>query len=280
MSEISQKSPTINVPLPVSAYDRVNSALVVSIILGSALLALLTLAWIFQTAPVTTVIDPEPTTIFPAEPTPPDPNQVNLFDQSTADLQPLEQAVEKVGSVVAKLSLTKGLGGTGLGDGFGGTGIDPRERVNSTRGYTWSVSQTAADLNDYRRKLDFFDIQIGVVHKTRNTIWRISDLSTKKTITQSNRSAESASHRFANRNNRLRRWDVKIAAEAGVQTDETLVVHFYPPELIERLRQLLTDHAGHRMDDVQHVEFRVAENNANDGFRFEIASVEYKSAAK
>jgi hypothetical protein len=95
MSEISQKSPTINVPLPVSAYDRVNSALVVSIILGSALLALLTLAWIFQTAPVTTVIDPDPTTIFPAEPTLPDPNQVNLFDQSTADLQPLEQAVEK-----------------------------------------------------------------------------------------------------------------------------------------------------------------------------------------
>lgn len=278
MSEISKKSASMNVPLQVSSFDRVNSVLVVSIILSGVLLALLTLAWIFQSPPVAKTVDLDRTTLPPVKPIQPDPNQINFFDQSTADSQPLEQAVEKIGSTVAKLSLTQGLGGTSLGDGLEGPGTDPREVVNLRRGFTWSVSHSAGDLDEYQRKLDFFDIQIGVVHKTRNDIWRISNLSTKKTIVESDRSAESSSHRFVNRNNRLRLWDVKIASESGIETDESLVVHFYPPELIQRLRDLLAETAGDQMDDVKHVEFRVADEN--DGFRFEIARVQYRSAAK
>lgn len=276
MSETTPDTPVLNVPTQVSPYDRVNTALIVSIALSGAALALLTLAWLFQSAPRPTVVAHKLETPTPFKLKQPEPNQLNLFDQSTADSQSLEQTVQQIGSVVAELSLTNGWGGKGIGNGTIGKGTDPRELTPARDECTWSVSQTAAAIDDYQRQLDFFDIQIGVVHKTRKDIWRISDLSAKKTITNSNRSAESSSRRFSNQNNRLRRWDIRIAKEAGFDVNETIVVHFYPTELIKRMRELLIEHVGDRLTELKHVQFRITDGP--EGLSFAVDSVKFDSA--
>ena len=273
-SDLTQRNPVSHVPFGVSGYDRINSGLIVSLMLGSAALALLTLAWLFSGDAKFTGTAPKP--LPPPTPVKPKPvGQASLFDQAPADSKPLEQAVEQVGSVVAKLSLTKGLGGDGVLDGFGGDGVDPRETVQAKGGFTWSVKLAAEDFDQYQRKLDFFGIEIGVVHKTRDDIWRVSNLSAESKVSKSNRAAEASSHRFQNRNRRLRHWDFRIAQNAGLDVNDALVlvVHFYSPELIERMQQLLAKRCGERLGMLKQAEFCIVGDVGE--YRFEVDSVEY-----
>ena len=121
-----------------------------------------------------------------------------------------------------------GVGIAGDGEGFGfGNNRQPGPPAGAG-GLKWNVAQQATDLEAYQRKLDFFAIEIGAVHKSNDQIWRISELSSKKVVTESTRSAESNLRYFVNRRQRLLQWDRLTIAQAGIDSEDVIAVHFYP----------------------------------------------------
>ena len=212
-----------NVQINASWQDRANAILIASLVMFGFLFTV----WWFHEPPVARrIIDPPPPSPLPALPLEDDVN-LNLIEFESSPGTPLEELIETVTPSIEKLSDANGTFGYGVGTDPG-FGRDPRTTPPpSVAGPQWSVVQNASDLVSYQRKLDFFGIEIGAVHKTRDQVWRIAKLSTEKTVTESNRQAESSHRHFVNQIKRLQQWDQQTIADAGIDLQDVIACLLY-----------------------------------------------------
>ena len=263
----------------VSLYDRIFGGLVALLLLGMFLFLTLFSVWWFGAPQVGRhiIICPPPT---------PNPNlllpmtddELNVVEFDGSESQAFTESLEMSEVSVAELAKSKlsdsdgtGIGvfgsGDGLGIGFGRVAGPPA----GTGPPKWNVVQEAANLEDYQRKLDFFAIEIGAVHKSNNEILKIAQLSTEKIVTKSSRSAESKRRYFANQRTRLLQWDHQTIAQAGVDSQDVIAVHFYPAHLIVKMQQLIDARYKDKASDLEEVTFQIVGTPGD--FRFEIKEV-------
>ena len=266
----------------VSLYDRVFGGLVASILLGLFLFITLLSIWYFQSPALPTFDPPDPWThaelLVPVE----DEN-ISVVEFEGSESQAFAESLEMTDVSISKLSQTM-LPSlfNGNGDGFGGDGkergigfIDRLPGLSGVVAPKWNVIQEASDLEDYQHKLDFFAIEIGAVHKSSGQIWRISQLSTEKVVTESSRGAESSHRYFVNKQKRLQQWDRATIAQAGVDVQDTIAVHFYSDELIVKMQQLIDARYKEQANDLKEVTFKIVGTPGD--FHFEIEDIKFNN---
>ena len=275
MSSINSvtSQPIRNVQINASWRDRANAILIASLVMFGFLFTVLFTVWWFQEPPnARRLINLPPPPLPPVLPLKDDVN-LDLVEFESSTGTPLEELIETVTPSIEKLSNANGTLGYGVGTDPG-FGWDPRTTPPpSVTGPQWSVVQNANDLASYQRKLDFFGIEIGAVHKTRDQVWRIAKLSTEKTVTESNRQAESIRRHFVNQKKRLQQWDQQTIADAGIDLQDVIAVHFYPDELVATMQQLIDTKYGDQASDLQEVTFKIT-GTARD-LHFEIDNVKF-----
>jgi hypothetical protein len=169
-----------------------------------------------------------------------------------------------------------GARGTGqrppLGDGPGGRG-----GVNRSK--RWEISFAAGQTEqEYARQLDQFGVEIGAI--VDGKIYFVSALASGKPVV---RRASSGV-----RDDRLyflwtgggrRETDLRLLGRAGVPVGgEAVVIHFYPPEIEQRLARIELDYlknakATTNLRLVRKTRFMVVKDN--EGYSFEITRQEY-----
>lgn len=275
MSSINSvtSQPIRNVQINASWRDRANAILIASLVMFGFLFTVLFTVWWFQEPPnARRLINLPPPPLPPVLPLKDDVN-LDLVEFESSTGTPLEELIETVTPSIEKLSNANGTLGYGVGTDPG-FGWDPRTTPPpSVTGPQWSVVQNANDLASYQRKLDFFGIEIGAVHKTRDQVWRIAKLSTEKTVTESDRQAESIRRHFVNQKKRLQQWDQQTIADAGIDLQDVIAVHFYPDELVATMQQLIDTKYGDQASDLQEVTFKIT-GTARD-LHFEIDNVKF-----
>ena len=266
----------------VSLYDRVFGGLIALLVLGLFLFVTLLSIWWFQSDPPRVL--PQPTTPFPPNPdliTPIENLDLSVVEFDGSESKAFTESIEMSGASIAELfeknvldSEGTGIGIAGDSDGLGtGTGRTPGPQASAAP--NWSVIQEASDLESYQRKLDYFGIEIGAVHKSNDKIWRIANLSGEKAITESSRSAESKRRYFVNQRKRLLQWDRQTIAQAGVDLQDMIAVHFYPDELIAHMQQLIEARYQDQASNLAEVTFKIVGTDGN--FHFEIDDAQFKN---
>ena len=262
----------------VSLYDRVFGGLIALLVLGLLMFVTLLSVWWSYTPAVgarrTVGPPPYPDRLVPVNEK---EERLSIAEFDVSESHAFTQVIEMTGASIAELSQSKLPSLVGTGDRISGddTGLRIRKRqsISAVTVATpqWSVIQEAGNLEDYQSKLDFFGIQIGAVHKSNDKIWRIAELATEKIVTESSRSAESKNRYFVNQQTRLLHWDRQTIAQAGMNLQNVIAVHFYPKELIVKMQQLIDVRYKDRADDLAKVTFRIFGTPGNYQFKIESA---------
>jgi hypothetical protein len=101
----------------------------------------------------------------------------------------------------------------------------------------WKISYKAEDIDTYKRQLSFWKIDIGVLKRNTDEVYRVNDPAGPANVIATNRVNEGKSLYFAHTKQRMMRWDEAIASAAGVNTDDTNLIQFYSAEARKRIRE-------------------------------------------
>jgi len=273
-----------------SGYDRLSAALTAMILLVGFVVATLFLIWL------TSVIrfDSNVATPFKATDVGDDGNdkpegfEDDQLDPGVEDFAEVEtpqlaEALEAVSNAVSSIranseKVSGDAAVQGKGSGYGsrdggpsgtGDGVPEHKR--------WKISYEVDNQQTYRRQLDFFGIEIGVVEPVGERIFRISGVSAKPQATESSREKESRSLRFSHSKPRMKRWDQEIGQSARVETTGNLMVQFYNDNtrnLIAKAEDDYLKSVGRVLSEVRRTNIKIIDDG-NGGFAFSIDSCQY-----
>ncbi len=194
----------------------------------------------------------------------------------------LEALTDAVSSVAAQLEKVDGNAlQMGTGPGLGDIRERGKGRGNSRlvpEAQRWRIEYSASSMGEYRTQLDFFKIELGALSKTTGRIDLIRDL-TRPTPTRdfTSRVNEKRLY-FSHTQQNLRRWDQRIAQDAGV-TDilERIIVQFYGEPTRQNLRDIedaYIKQEGRELLEVQRTFYRIRPRG--NGYEFYVHKVEYR----
>ena len=248
-----------------STYDRFSAGLVASIFVSGFVVLSLLMIWLFGNDQVARGIPPlEPRSAIPIVPSGLEQELDEIVGGSNSpELVSLLESIENAVSHQAAQD-----GSPGKGDSLPGTpGIrEPLPITALLNTARWKVSYEVENIDRYKRQLDFFGIEIGVVDKHETDIWRIGSLATRVTVTHSTRAQEELSTWFAHSKPTLRRWDRKISKESGIAVQDRLFIQFYPPELvatISKLEEEKLQSLGRKLDEVEQTNVAFSESGGH-----------------
>jgi len=278
----------LHVETKTTPYDRLNAALIASIILFGFLFAVLFLIWLTtvfdfsarSAGPMVTANDPgdsKPEGVaddilepgveeFPEVEV---PQLANALEAVTDAVSSVRANLEKRSGDAAEMGRGGGYGSRDGGPGSGGDGIPEYKR--------WIINYEAEDIGTYAKQLSFFDIDLGIIHQIKNDIWRVNDVGGGLKVIQTNRTRENKSLRFQHKKPRMRRWDQELAKRAGVQLDNTVQCQFYPEKTRVVIRQAeaaaLAD-TGRKLNEVRNTIFKVEQGGS--GYVFTVIDILYR----
>jgi hypothetical protein len=287
-TESVRVKPKLNVETKSSSYDQINAMLIAALMLFGFLFSVLFLIWLTSMVDFSSrVVGPEPQSgelgdekpkgeaddefepgveEFPEVET---PQLANALEAVTNAVSSVQGALEKRSGTAAAMGKGSGGGSREGGPGGGNGGIPEYKR--------WVISFSASDISTYATMLSFFKIEIGIVSESRPDIFRLDDPAGAKSVRQSTREAEKASVYFIHKKQRFRAWDKVISKQAGIDTNETLSVQFYP----EATRQLMRNaegaalrEVGKKVTDVKNTFFKVVADGS--GYKFEVQEMLYR----
>lgn len=290
MSSESSKFSYVKSDTRVSSYDRLSAILVACITIIGFMTTILFLIWLTtdvdysgptQLAEITEIGDPgdekpegfeddafEPgVEEFPEVET---PQLAQAIEAVTDAVSSVRANSEKVSGDAAQMGKGKGFGAREGGPGGGGgEGLPEHKR--------WKINYEAADIETYKRQLSFFNIDIGVVRRDNDDVFRISDPAGKAEVIKSNRAQEKSLY-FAHIKKRMLRWDEAIAATAGVDSNNANLIQFYPDKARARIRaqeaQLLTKDQR-KLADIRQTIIKLA--TLDNGFDFVVEDIVYRN---
>lgn len=157
-----------------------------------------------------------------------------------------------------------GEGRRGSGGGGGGGAIPPTER--------WSVVfNSTQTLDDYAKQMDFFGIELGVLHKNEQMKY-INQLANKKPAVRQGGAGEQRLY-FAWQDAGRRNADLALLKKANINGENGLVVHFYPPALEDSLASLERRYKNRKPEEIRLTKFGI--RKAGGGFEFHVLSQSY-----
>ncbi len=284
--------PVDKVQSKTSAYDRLSAWLTALIMLFGFLVATLFLIWL------TSVIkfDSNVATPFTASDIGDDGNDKpegfeddeldpGVEDFAEVETPQLAEALEAVSNAVSTIRANSEMvsgdaavmgkgGGYGSRDGGpsgSGDGIPAHKR--------WKIEYEVDDKDTYKRQLDFFDIQIGVVESVAGgAVYRVSNVSRRAQVAETTKEKERGQLMFSHAKLRMKRWDEEIAKTAGVPTNGNLMFQFYNQDTKNRIAKAEDDYlksVGRVLKDVRRTNIKV-EADGGGGFEFNIVNCEYR----
>jgi len=163
-----------------------------------------------------------------------------------------------------------GYGSREGGPGGGGEGVPEYRR--------WKISYKAEDIETYKRQLSFWKINIGVLKRNSDEVFRVNDPAGQANVIPTTRTNEGTSLYFAHTKQRMMRWDEAIAVASGVNTDESNLIQFYSAEARQRIREqeaklLAIDERT--VTDIRSTMIRLVE--VDDGFDFVVDQINYRN---
>ncbi len=162
-----------------------------------------------------------------------------------------------------------GFGSREGGPGTGGGGIPEYKR--------WIINYESENIETYAQQLTFFDIDVGVIHRTTPEIWRVQRVGDSPTVTKTNREMENETVRFMHKKPRMRRWDQTSAKRQGINLENTIVAQFYPEKtraLMRSIEAKALEGTGKKVVDVRNTVFKVVP--ADNGFEFTVVDIIYR----
>lgn len=280
--------PKLNVETKASSFDQLNSALVACIMLFGFLFTVLFLIWL------TTVFDfsrraagPIPIANEPGDSKPegvaddvlepgveefPEvevPQLANALEAVTDAVSSVKASLEKRSGDAAVMGAGRGYGSREGGPGSGGDGIPEYKR--------WIINYESEDISTYADMLSHFDIDIGVVHQTKDDIWRVKDVAKGGKVVHTNREGEGKSLYFMHKKMKMQRWDQELCRRAGVDLGNTIQCQFYPEptrQLIRVAEAEALQGTGKTLNQVKNTIFKV--EPGGDKYKFTVIDIIYR----
>ena len=223
----------------VSSYDLLNSMLIASIIVVGFLVTVLFLIWLTTAFDFSRRREPRVLEVSEQGNEKPegvaddelDPGVEEFPELETPQLATaIESVTEAVSSVKASLENRSGdAAQMGRGSGFGSREGGPGTGGGGIPEYKrWIINYESENIETYAQQLTFFDIDVGVIHKTTPEIWRVHDVGKSPSVIKTNRQTENETVRFMHKKPRMRRWDQTLAKRQGINLENTIVAQFYP----------------------------------------------------
>jgi len=261
--------------LRVSRYDQVvGGVLALLMVLGFVTLMMFLvwlsnrLFWVSRAAPVTVLEDVGgggSGQVFGGEQQFEEPSPEEFREVQDT---PLTETIDSIASIVTtkaqdldalegSQSLGTGEGsGTGSGKGQGpggsgkGDGVPAYER--------WEIRLSPANLEEYAKQLDFFQVELGVAGGGVPDVTYVSNLAQARPKVRTGEPKNERRLRFLHRSDELRAADRQLAAKAGVKTDGRIVFQFYNENTYQTLLRLEAERKGERrLADVRRTIFGV-----------------------
>ena len=289
MSSDASKFSYVKSETKVSGYDMLSAILIASITIIGFMTSILFLIWLTTdvdyTAPtqgveITEIGDPgdekpegfEDDAFEPGVEEFPEvdvPQLAQSIEAVTDAVSSVRANSEKVSGDASQMGKGKGFGAREGGPGGGGDGIPEFKR--------WKINYEASDIETYKKQLSFFDIDIGVIRRDSDDVYRIKDPGAKLEVVKSSRENEKSLY-FAHIQKRMMRWDEAIASTAGVNTGGANLIQFYPEKARSRIRaqeaQFLAKD-GRQLPDIRQTIVKLA--TLGDGFDFVVEDVLYRN---
>ena len=163
----------------------------------------------------------------------------------------------------------RGFGSREGGPGSGGDGIPEHER--------WIINYEASDIGDYAKQLSFFNIDIAVVHKTKNDVWRVHDVGKRASVIKSNRKNENKTLMFGHKKMRMQRWDQELCKRAGVELSDTAQWQFYPEEtrvIVRTVEAAYLQEIGKSLAEVKNTVLKIEPDGR--GYKFTVLDMTFR----
>ena len=278
----------LNVETRASAYDRLSAALFALILLFSFLFAVLFLIWLTSVfdfsqrlaGPIVVANlegDSKPEGVaddilepgveeFPEVET---PQLANALEAVTDSVSSVRASLSDRSGDAEKSGAGGGYGSREGGPGTGGDGIPEYQR--------WVINYEAEDILTYAQQLSFFQIDIGVIHQTRNDIWRLTQPGGQNKVTKTTRERENLTLRFQHKKPRMRRWDEELCKRAGIDLSNTIQSQFYGESTRNIIRQAeaaALAKAGRELKQVRNTILKVVPSG--DGYEFAVLDILYR----
>ena len=295
-------TPNTTSTLEVSRYDQVAGSLVSVLIVMGVLTFAMFLLWVAtRTIRVQTAVPIKPLedvggggfgdTLLPGM-------QQREFFEPTSEELPLPQTMDtpNVASIADSLaavstvvsgeaqtldylegpSVGSGRGeGEGMGDGRGKGPGGPGTSDGIPAWERWEVRVSAERIEDYKRYLDFFGVEIGVAGGGSPNVDYLKDFTKGKGTKRVGLPKDERRLRFMHRSGQLREADRQLAAEAGIPTAGRVVFQFYSKQMYDQLLTLENARMGsHRIIQVRRTVFGV--KTVGQRFEFYVISQEYR----
>lgn len=281
----------------VSNYDKTSAMLVAGVVVIGALVFILFMVWLTLFSWRSAIKPPPPILELAGNDNRPEgvaddwqPPGVEEFPEveepQLADA--LEAVTDSISSVRAQLEKVDGnaaqMGsGSGLGDkrargpGTGNSNIIPEwER--------WKIEYQAGTMAEYMSILESFDIYLGSISQISNQILFFDDLNNASPImTAGNRKSPLAQNLYFRNTpkSRLKRWDQNKVLAGGGDTNNKIVVQFYPPAVRQQLLELeQADYLkeGKELTEVRQTLFRC--RAAGGGYEYYVEDIKYRPKPK
>ena len=278
----------LNVETKASAYDRLSAALFAMILLFSFLFAVLFLIWLTSVfdfsqrlaGPIVVANeagDSKPEGVaddilepgveeFPEVET---PQLANALEAVTDSVSSVRASLSDRSGDAEKSGAGAGYGSREGGPGTGGDGIPEHKR--------WIINYEAENIDVYSQQLSFFQIDIGVIHQTRNDIWRLKQPGARNQVIKTNRENENKTLRFQHKKPRMRRWDQELCKRAGINLSNTIQSQFYAESTRNIIRQAEAAElakGGRKLNQVRNTIFKVVPGG--NGYQFVVLDILYR----
>ena len=278
----------LTVETKTSRYDRLNAVLIACIFLFGFLFAVLFLIWFTSVfdfsrrvaGPLVVANDPgdsKPEGVaddvlepgveeFPETEI---PQLANALEAVTDAVSSVRASLEKRSGDAAIMGAGRGYGSREGGPGTGGDGIPEYKR--------WIINYEADDIGVYAKQLSFFGIDIGVIHQTKNDIWRVQDVGSGGSKLKTSRERENKTLRFTHEKMKMKRWDQELCKRAGVDLSNTVQAQFYPEQtraIIRGVEAAALEGTGRTLNQVKNTILKVVPGG--NGYQFVVVDILYR----
>lgn len=209
----------------------------------------------------------------------PSPEEVQQIEEPsvTESLSAISSVVtaesQQLEAVDGSSSFGKGQG-SGQGDGRGPGPGGPGTSDGIPAWERWEIQMAAKTLDEYARRLDFFQVELGVAGGGDPNVQYISNLAAAKPKVRAGSPKDEKRLRFLHRSGELKAADRALAAKAGVNTSGKVVFQFYSQETYNKLLTLENARLnGKRIKDVRKTVFGV--RNVGPRFEFFVIDQQY-----